>query len=95
MGKINLNLEAFEMNPTAVSESNKKIAGLVSEIDECIEFMINKITAVNDRFASKNYDRIMEALVNCKEKLGNAREELSDLLYNSEQLAEKIRIITD
>ena len=94
MSKINLSLEAFEMDPNAVAESNKKIIALINEIDGYVEFMTQKITQVNDRFASKNYDRIVEALNNCKKKLEQAREEFNDLLYSCSQLAEKINIIT-
>lgn len=93
MATLNLSLDAFNMDPSAVADAMQDMVKLVQEIEEYTEFMTNKITAVNDQFASRNYDMIVDALNECKGKLQKASEELSDLVSSCNSLVEKIEAI--
>ena len=90
MAVLNLSLDAFNMNPDAVAESIQKIIKLVEEMENYTDFMTTKIESVNDQFASTNYDRITEALTQCKDKLEKTREEFGELFVSCNRLVEKI-----
>lgn len=93
MAKLNLRLDAFNMDPDAVSDDIKKVVRLVEQITQINELMSRKIVAVHDRFKSRNYDRITEALDSCKEKLEDAQEEFEELLDSCRKLSDKINMI--
>lgn len=93
MARLNLRLDAFYMDADAVSDEIKKVVRLVEQITQINDFMSRKITAVHDRFKSRNYDRITEALDSCKGKLEKAQEEFNELLDSCNQLSEKINNI--
>ena len=86
-------LEKFRIDPAGVAAAMSKLVSLIQEIGIYTQFMTNKITAVNDSFASKNYDRITAALSDCQNKIGKAQEELSELLASCNKLLEKINLI--
>ena len=93
MAVLNLSLDAFNMDPEAVSEAMQTIIKYVEEMEACTDFMTGKIESVNDQFASSNYDRITEALTECKGKLEKTREEFDELLASCKNLIEKINLI--
>lgn len=93
MAVLNLSFDGFNMNLDAVSESLQRLITKVRAVEEATDFMMNKIDAVNDRFASRNYDRITEALGSCKSKLAKAREEFGELFASCDKLVEKINAI--
>jgi len=93
MAVLNLSLDAFNMDPEAVSESIQTIIKYVEEMEACTDFMTGKIESVNDQFASSNYDRITEALTECKGKLKKTKEEFDELLASCKNLIEKINLI--
>lgn len=95
MAILNLSLDAFNMDPEAVSEGMKKISDLIQEIEQNTDFMTKKIEAVHDLFASRNYDKITEALAECKTKLAKTQEELSELITSCNKLATKIQEIEE
>lgn len=95
MRVLNLSIDDFNMNPGAVSEELKRIISDVRAVEDATDFMVNKIEAVNDRFASRNYDRITDALNNCKRKLEKAREEFDALFESCDRLVEKVNIIVE
>ena len=90
MGVLDLSIDGFNMDIAAVSEALQSLLANIRAVEDATDFMMNKIDAVNDRFASRNYDRIAEALTSCKGKLARAREEFGELFASCDRLVEKI-----
>ena len=79
-----------------LADADNGIDALISELEYYTSFMIQKITQVNDRFSSKNYDRIVEALqkINSsimitEQRLDNVKSYLSNLIEHIEEYSKK------
>lgn len=93
MAVLNLSLDRYKMNVPEVSAAMGEISKLVQVMGEYNSFMVRKVEGVNDRFAGRNYDRIMGALGECQKKLNESQQELNDLLTSCNKLVDKINLI--
>lgn len=57
--------ERVNVDTAALAQGQSSARDTIDAVREAAEFMINKLHAANDRFASRNYDRISESMRVC------------------------------
>lgn len=84
------------VDTNVLSDANSGVDALISELVGYTNFMTQKITQVNDKFSSKNYDRIVEALQRVFNeinemtlRLENAKKFISSLIECIEVYSQK------